>query len=157
MKIKCDYCGKIFDYNGGLAHYNRAKKHFCSRSCQNVIHGLARRTKDKQDKGYKIWCNVKKRAKKNGTFFDLEIQDIPTIPKYCPVLGIEIKANIKAGPIDSSPSLDRVNPKKGYTKDNIRIISNRANRIKSDATIKELELVLNNLKQYEKIHNKNKQ
>ncbi len=41
----------------------------------------------------------------------------------------------------NSPSFDRIIPTRGYTKGNVIIISNRANRIKSDATVEELERV----------------
>ena len=40
-----------------------------------------------------------------------------------------------------SPSFDRIDPKKGYTKNNIVIVSTRANRIKSDATVDEIRKV----------------
>jgi hypothetical protein len=144
MEIKCDKCGKTYNYKGGIAHFNRCIKHFCSRYCQNVIHGLARR--NNTDKRYNIWCNTKKRAKKNGTKFTLTVNDIPEIPEYCPVLNIKIKANTISAPLDSSPSLDRINPKRGYVAGNIRIICNRANRIKSDATVDELKLILKDAK-----------
>ena len=52
------------------------------------------------------------------------------------------KRTKKSWPLDSSPSLDRINPKYWYIKWNIRIISNRANRIKSDASIEEIRLIL---------------
>ena len=142
MEIECYGCGKIFNYTEGIAHFNRSKRHFCSNclNLQNVRHGLARR--GKTNKRYKIWCNVKKRAKQKGIIFDLAIEDIPEIPKICPILGIKIKSNSISAPLDSSPSLDRINPKLGYIKGNVRIICNRANRIKSDATVKELKLIL---------------
>ena len=140
MEIICDWCGKTFNYKGGMVHYNRTKHHYCSRQCQNVKHGLGRR--HKQTKRYKIWCNVKKRAKQKNILFNLDIKDIPQIPEYCPILCIKIKSNTINSPLDSSPSLDRINPKLGYIKGNIRIISNRANRIKSDATLNELKLIL---------------
>jgi hypothetical protein len=35
---------------------------------------------------------------------------------------------------DSSPTLDKFYPKKGYVKGNIQVISWRANRMKSDGT-----------------------
>jgi hypothetical protein len=140
MEIKCPTCNKIFIFKGGIAHFRRNKIHYCSRGCQNVIHGLGRRKR--QDKRYKIWCNVKKRAKQKGTLFDLDIEDIPEIPVYCPILNIKLKANNISAPLDSSPSLDRINPKLGYIKGNVRIICNRANRIKSDATLEELKLIL---------------
>jgi len=155
MEIKCDYCGKMFNYTECLSHFNRAKNHYCSRSCQgngnnikqgNNLHGLAIRRNGKQDKRYRVWCNVKKRAKQQGVEFNLEVEDIPEIPKICPVLGIKIMENINPSPLDSSPSLDRINPNAGYIKGNIRFISNRANRIKSDATLEELKLVLKDSK-----------
>jgi hypothetical protein len=37
-----------------------------------------------------------------------------------------------------TPSIDRIDPKKRYVKDNIIVVSMRANRIKSDATVDEI-------------------
>ncbi len=94
-----------------------------------------------------IFSRTKSRAKKLNIEFNLTIEDI-IIPKICPVLGIEIipSSNIsKRGPRPNSPSIDRIEPLKGYVKGNIRIISNRANTLKCDATISELELVLQDL------------
>lgn len=42
-----------------------------------------------------------------------------------------------------SPSIDRVDPKKGYTVDNIAIVCWRCNRIKQDATAEELRVIAN--------------
>ena len=42
---------------------------------------------------------------------------------------------------DLSPSIDRINPRKGYTKDNIIVVSMRANRIKTDARFTEIRKV----------------
>lgn len=55
----------------------------------------------------------------------------------CPVLGIPLfKGTGKL--TDNSPTLDRIDSTGGYTKDNVLVVSARANRIKSDATIEEL-------------------
>jgi hypothetical protein len=155
MEVNCNYCNNIFDYKGGVVHFNRNKRHYCSLNClckSNIIHGKARKNKDgKQDKRYRIWCNVKKRAKNKGIIFGLKIEDVPKIPKYCPVLGIKIKKNSMSSPLDSSPSLDRINVEKGYVVGNVRIISNRANRIKSDASINELRLILKDGEKNEKL------
>jgi len=42
---------------------------------------------------------------------------------------------------DLTPSIDRIDPKKGYVKDNIIVVSMRANRIKNDATVDEIRKV----------------
>lgn len=149
MEITCDYCNKKYNYTGGIVHFNRSKKHYCSIEClskSNIIHGLAKKIDGKQDKRYTIMINAKKRAKIKGIEFSLELKDMPYIPEYCPILGIKIEPNKYAGPKDCSPSLDRINPNFGYVKGNVRIISNRSNRIKSDATLEELELILQDAK-----------
>ena len=62
----------------------------------------------------------------------------------CPIFGIELQWGF---PKDSSPSLDRIDSKNGYTYNNCQIISNKANRLKSDATPQELELLVKYLKE----------
>jgi hypothetical protein len=41
----------------------------------------------------------------------------------------------------------RIDYSKGYTYDNCQVISNKANRIKNDATLEDLELLVNYLKE----------
>jgi hypothetical protein len=74
------------------------------------------------------------RAKRRGLDHTISIEDI-RIPSICPVLGIQLN---QGGNTDSSPSLDRIDSSKGYTPDNVWVISTRANRIKNDATPDEL-------------------
>jgi hypothetical protein len=84
----------------------------------------------------KMLSAAKKRAEKKNLEFNLKNEDIE-IPRYCPVLGIPLyssKLNT-----DNSPSIDRIDNKKGYIKDNIQIISTRANRIKNDSSFEEIE------------------
>lgn len=82
---------------------------------------------------------AKARATKTGVPFNLTPEDI-TIPHLCPVLGIPlVVGNDK--PTDNSPSLDRVMPSLGYVPGNVLVLSNRANRIKNNATVMELRMV----------------
>lgn len=95
---------------------------------------------------YKMWQTSKRRALESGLGFDLQPQDI-VIPETCPVLGILLRKGPAKGKItDDSPSIDRYDNNKGYTKDNIRVISMKANRIKSTATIEDIEAVLSYMK-----------
>jgi len=89
---------------------------------------------------FKLWKAAKGRAKKTGKEFNIDISDV-IIPEICPVLGIIIIPGIGSRN-DNSPSIDRFNNARGYTKDNIRIISFRANRLKSDANTNEIEQLL---------------
>ena len=85
-----------------------------------------------------MWLAAKHRAKRSGLEFSIEISDI-AIPKMCPVFGTKL---IWAEGRDTCPSLDRKNNSVGYTKENIRVISNRANQIKNCATVEEIKAVL---------------
>ena len=83
---------------------------------------------------------AKNRAKNKNLPFDITLEDI-IIPEFCPILGIKLeKGNGIA--CDNSPSIDRINSDFGYTKDNIVVCSYRANRIKNDSSIQEIEMIL---------------
>ena len=83
---------------------------------------------------------AKRRAKKKGLLFNLEHKDI-NMPILCPVLGVTLKTGLgKLAP--ESPSLDRINSSLGYVSGNVRIISHRANALKSNATILELTQII---------------
>lgn len=78
---------------------------------------------------------ARKRARLRGLEIAIERDDI-IIPNTCPVLGIPL---IIGGPrSDHSPSLDRIYPASGYVRGNVRVISDRANRLKSDRAASDL-------------------
>lgn len=90
-----------------------------------------------------LLVNARARSKKNGCEFDLSVNDLQ-MPEACPVLGIPLISSMGTGSgrfTDNSPSVDRIDNSRGYTKDNVVIVSWRANRIKGDATPEELMLV----------------
>ena len=84
------------------------------------------------------------RAKRSGVPCTITVEDV-IIPKKCPVLDIVLKdtrkrdsqGDHKASP--NSPSIDRIIPSKGYVPGNIRVISHRANRMRGDCTVQEIE------------------
>ncbi|SRR6266478_2912353 len=88
--------------------------------------------------------DAKKRAKRFDVPFSITHEDI-VIPEFCPVLGIKLERG-KGKLTDNSPTLDRIDPQKGYVVGNIAVISHRANRLKSDGTVAEHEKVTSWLK-----------
>jgi hypothetical protein len=90
----------------------------------------------------KLFYGAKRRATEKGLIFEITVEDI-VIPERCPVLGIRLKAAIGCGTVsvarlESSPTLDRIDNAKGYTPDNIAVISLRANNLKRDASLYEM-------------------
>lgn len=82
--------------------------------------------------------SASQRAKKAGVPFAITESDI-IIPSYCPVFGVRLEQSLGSkGPGANSPSLDRRIPEDGYVPGNIVVISNRANRAKSDLSVDEL-------------------
>lgn len=89
---------------------------------------------------------AKMRAKEQSVPFNLTVPDFE-IPGLCPILGIKLELNRGRGGFkDSSPSLDKIIPSKGYVKGNVVVISYRANRLKGDATVEEIESLVEWLK-----------
>lgn len=81
-------------------------------------------------------------AKKQGIEFCLTESDVP-VPEYCPVLGIKLDRHATPKTRSFAPSVDRIDNNKGYIPGNVVIVSLKANRIKNDASVEELEKVLN--------------
>lgn len=83
---------------------------------------------------------ARSRAQRRQMDFDLDVTRIHW-PTHCPVFetAFNYGAPHKKG---EGPSLDRLDNSKGYTLDNIAVISLRANTLKNNATADELEKVL---------------
>lgn len=80
---------------------------------------------------------VKNRCRQRGLKFNITVQDI-IIPEVCPILLMPLKKYDK----NWAPSLDRVDNSKGYEKGNVRVISKRANSLKGDMSINDIERLL---------------
>jgi len=99
--------------------------------------GLYRTHGKSKTPAYTMFYDARKRAVSLNLPFNIEPSDI-VVPEICPVLGIPLST----GDRENAPSLDRLIPALGYVLGNIRVISFRANRIKSDASAEEIKRVL---------------
>lgn len=92
-----------------------------------------------------IFRNVRSRARKRNILFTITVSDV-VVPRDCPCCGIEMKMRsgpAKQGAVPTSPSLDRFNPRLGYHPGNVVVICWRCNNLKRDASVQELEVIVN--------------
>jgi hypothetical protein len=139
---KCRKCGETKPFSAFHKHKQCAKG--INTVCKECRKPLSTNNWQQTSEEYKIWSRAKSRAKKKNLEFNLEIEDI-VIPAVCPVFNVPFDKEST----DYTYSIDRIDPNKGYVKGNVMIICNKANRIKSDATVAELEQVLNYVKSCE--------
>ena len=92
-----------------------------------------------------LWKRARSRAQLQHLAFDISPDDV-VIPETCPVFGFKLESAYGKGigrgaqnAQPNSPTLDRLEPAKGYVKGNIYVISQRANVLKRDASLQELE------------------
>ena len=85
-----------------------------------------------------IWSS-RRRAKVRGLEHTITEKDI-RIPTHCPYLGTELVPHVPRGSQrHQCISLDRKDNNKGYTPDNIEVISHLANTMKCSATSEQLK------------------
>jgi hypothetical protein len=172
----CPRCGRdlpLSDYSKGSGKFGR--RSIC-KECDRLIHNtpesrerrrlrrlerrnneVGYREREKQVDLLRIINNsdsykkslirvARRRATVENLPFNIDYTDIE-IPEYCPLLGIKLNKHVGEGEAKfDSPTIDKLIPSLGYTKGNVWVISRRANMIKSDATLEELELLVGNLK-----------
>jgi len=90
--------------------------------------------------------NTKCVCEKQGVPFNITVDDLAPYPLTCPVLGTPLNWMSTGSSGHDSPTIDRMVPERGYTKGNVRLISHRANRMKGDASVQDLERILEYMK-----------
>ena len=140
-EVKCD-CGKTLTVRRSnliRKHGARTKSCGCLKGLYQRTHGLS--VNGTRTPAYVMWTSANHRAKVKGVPFSIEPKDI-IIPEFCPVFGTKLevgKCRIKGETRANAASLDRIISDLGYVKGNIRVISYRANTMKSDASVEEIK------------------
>jgi hypothetical protein len=130
-------------YRANKGYYKARSQQWRSENHKQMLATLREYRRDNYERIMII--AARRRAKERGVAFDLDEADI-FIPFECPVLGIPLLPSSNGKWSPGSPSLDRVKPELGYVKNNVRIISWRANQLKRDATLEELERIVEYMK-----------
>lgn len=96
------------------------------------------RVKNKENYFKNVLHNIKMRSIKKNYEFNLDLEWLITnCPKVCPVFETSLIIGSK-NPYEII-SVDRIDNNKGYTKDNCRIISWKANKVRMDSTLEDLK------------------
>ena len=92
------------------------------------------------------YANLKQRAKRNDLKMTLTKEWLyENSSLYCPIFNTPLNY-MATGKLGLRASVDRIIPNKGYTPENCQVVSFRANSIKSDATLQELQMIVKYLK-----------
>lgn len=129
---QCTKCKEIKPTNE--FHKHKACKGGFNSVCKSCRVPLSQKQHQQNPHEKRLFNAAKARAIAKGREFSIELSDI-RIPELCPVFNTPMK----------SPSLDRLDSSKGYVKGNVRVISKRANQLKSNATVEEMQMILDDL------------
>ena len=149
---KCDKCNiekpiEDFEKKRGTKYYTLAEEwkeaslHYrkACKECSKIIQ-RKRYNKYKNNNYFAFKCSrIKRSAKSKSLDFDLTPEFLSSIwTDKCPVFDYELDpATDSVDP--ASPELDRIIPEKGYVKGNVVFLSRRANNLKSNASLEEME------------------
>lgn len=116
------------------------------RATDNEVIKETRRKSARSHPEWRMYVAAKRRATEKGLDFNIEPSDI-VIPERCPLLNVPFINGTK-GNYEFTPSLDRIDPTKGYIKGNIWVITKKANSMKNSATKEELLTFVDNIIKY---------
>ena len=92
-----------------------------------------------------MYQTAKRKAMEQGLNFDITPEYLESLyPKdnKCPVFGFNLTISKRGESRDQSPSLDKIIPSKGYVEGNVTIVSLKANRMKNNGSLDDLQKVI---------------
>jgi hypothetical protein len=94
----------------------------------------------------RMLCQAKSRSRTDKREFNIDATDL-VLPELCPYLGTEFEQRDSDGKLilQTCYSIDRIDSSKGYVKGNVQVLSVKANRMKSDATISDMIIFATNV------------
>ena len=136
--MNCTYCATEFAPK-------RVKQKYCSQKCGH--NGRYRTNNRGTDYQYSLasgnWeLYFQRRVSEKHRSDSLTVQDLQDIYKkqngLCALTGVPLTCILVRGiKTTTNASLDRINPKSGYTKDNIQLVCVAINRLRCDMSVNE--------------------
>lgn len=134
----------LYFYNGKPCKYGHLSKRItrsslcyeCSQKASLKCYYSTKLDLDKRK--HQILNRLKNRAIRDGEAYDLTVDSVYW-PTHCPVFGYELSYEVADK--DRSVSFDKHDPKKGYTRENVVVMSLRANRAKWNLNVDEVKVL----------------
>lgn len=141
---QCILCG----YHANLRTYHSEYK-VCSK-CESEILDDGNVLDIPERKIFMTWYQVKNKCEKRGIYYDISLDDVKVlyneVQLRCGVLGIPFNLRHRGIALryPFMPSIDRIDPNKGFIKDNCRIVTNVVNQAKEAWGDRLFEYIFNN-------------
>lgn len=133
IRARRDRLSKEYRTKNDIAIKARKKAYHAANKVEHNAKSTAKRHADPRST---LLRGARQRSKRAGYECALTLDDI-VIPLYCPVFPWIRLASGTCQQYDTSPSLDRIDPKGRYERGNVHVISWRANNLKADSTTAE--------------------
>lgn len=144
MTKVCQGCGESRNESDFPVRNDRSGRlrPYC-KDCRNDVQ-RARYKHHRTTKPFLHRCTrAKSRAKSLSVAFDLTPEYLESIwTGYCPIRGVELKLDTNRKDEDAA-ELDRFDPDLEYVQGNVHWMSRKANRLKNNTSIEDLESLLN--------------
>lgn len=136
----------------GHISYRRVSNNICVQCAKEIYHVADREHyRNSENTFLRQFHHRRQVAQKAGIPFLITFDELEK-PEFCPVLGV--KLNYGCSPTKdgkqtrdaNKASIDKVVPELGYIPGNVFVISWKANKLKSDMTIEQLENILDYMK-----------
>lgn len=148
-KLKCWICGEWLDpenFDKHSAYIYRGNRDKRCHKCKVEQNKTARSRYSAEEKLQKILQDrltvAKERAKSKNIQFSITKEDLEYLwhkqNGLCAISGIPMTYEIDSGRVYTNVSVDKINPGKGYTLDNIQLVCMEVNQMKSDLDMQTL-------------------
>lgn len=153
----CSSCGEMLSANS--EHFYQTKSGSLSSECRSCFR--LRSSKNQKIRHHTggvdyhlsyIMRGVRYRARKSNVECEIDAEFLNVLLKKqdgcCAISGITLTFEKGQGHISTNASVDRINPTRGYTSDNVQLVAHQVNTMKSNLNLSELitwcNLILNN-------------
>ena len=142
-KLKCSICGEWLnpeEFDSSQHYKYRNYKDKRCKKCKRQQNKHVRENYDDDTKLYKIlqerWLGARDRANRKNIPFTITKEDLQKLwyqqEGKCAISKIPMTFEMDNGRVFTNVSIDQRNPGQGYTKDNIQLICQAVNQLKSD-------------------------